>query len=130
MLDKNIIRRWLIKSFILIPIYFIYKYLKIDKSAIKELKIDIGNINENSGILVEEENIVIRKKSDGKIDVISIKCTHLGCSTKYINGRFRCPCHGSEFDIDGIPIKGPATKPLKKYNFTLKNNIIYIAMLQ
>ncbi|MGN6367423.1 MAG: ubiquinol-cytochrome c reductase iron-sulfur subunit [Phycisphaerae bacterium] len=42
------------------------------------------------------------------------KCTHMGCNAKWDEKdfRFECPCHGSEFDLLGRAIKGPATKPL------------------
>jgi Rieske Fe-S protein len=42
------------------------------------------------------------------------KCTHMGCNAKWNEKdfRFECPCHGSEFDLLGQAIKGPAKKPL------------------
>ena len=38
------------------------------------------------------------------------KCPHLGCKVDYRpdSEHFRCPCHGSEFAIDGRRTKGPA----------------------
>ncbi len=41
-------------------------------------------------------------------------CTHLGCLYKWNDedGRFRCPCHGSEFSREGRLVKGPATRGL------------------
>ena len=41
-------------------------------------------------------------------------CPHLGCKVDYQPGasRFRCPCHGSEFEINGNKIKGPANKDM------------------
>jgi Rieske Fe-S protein len=45
------------------------------------------------------------------------KCTHLGCTNlawvESIRG-YECPCHHSKFDLLGIPIAGPAKKPLAK----------------
>ncbi|MBI4248405.1 MAG: ubiquinol-cytochrome c reductase iron-sulfur subunit [Elusimicrobia bacterium] len=42
------------------------------------------------------------------------RCTHLGCTPNWFNdqGRFRCPCHGSNFSPDGDVIAGPAPKAL------------------
>ena len=42
------------------------------------------------------------------------RCTHLGCTPNWfdVEGRFKCPCHGSNFNRDGDVIAGPAPKPL------------------
>ena len=50
-----------------------------------------------------------------KTTVLSARCTHLGCTIdKLENNRLICPCHGSEFDLDGNAVKGPAFRNLKK----------------
>ena len=42
------------------------------------------------------------------------RCTHLGCTPNWFGAenRFKCPCHGSNFNRDGDVIAGPAPKPL------------------
>ena len=42
------------------------------------------------------------------------RCTHLGCTPNWFEaeGRFKCPCHGSNFNKEGDVIAGPAPKPL------------------
>ncbi len=42
------------------------------------------------------------------------RCTHLGCTPNWFDteNRFKCPCHGSNFNRDGDVIAGPAPKPL------------------
>ena len=53
-------------------------------------------------------------KSQGKLDVLAINCSHLGCSVA-LNASantFDCPCHGSRFHIDGTVLHGPAQFPL------------------
>lgn len=120
-------RRWILKLIMLLPIFFIYKYLRIDKRTLKEIDLDIRVLSENTGYILEKDEIVVLKIK-GNIEILSLKCTHLGCTIKYYNGTFKCPCHGSEFDSNGNPLKGPATKPLIKYNYYIKNNKIYISL--
>lgn len=54
------------------------------------------------------------RDSDGVLHVVRPSCTHLGCDLEFNNGDriWECPCHGSQFDIDGNVIHGPACKNL------------------
>jgi len=63
---------------------------------------------------------------DGLPQLISAKCTHLGCTvgnTADEQGRVLCPCHISYFNInDGSPNEGaPAKDPLPRLGWVLKN---------
>jgi len=44
-------------------------------------------------------------------------CTHLGCLYNWNNqeGKFICPCHGSQFEADGTYIQGPAPRSLDRF---------------
>ena len=44
-------------------------------------------------------------------------CTHLGCITVWQENerKFKCPCHGSGFYMDGVNFEGPAPRPLERY---------------
>ncbi len=48
-------------------------------------------------------------------------CTHLGCLPKWepVNVRFACPCHGSQYQIDGRYIVGPAPRGLDRFPLIL-----------
>lgn len=48
---------------------------------------------------------------------LSTTCTHLGCTPNWLSAerKFKCPCHGSGFYIDGINFEGPAPRPLERY---------------
>ena len=69
---------------------------------------------------VSFHNSIIVNKKDKKVEILSSKCTHLGCKINKIeNDRLTCPCHGSQYSIDGKVLKGPATKPLKVLSYKI-----------
>jgi len=72
---------------------------------------------------------VIINKNDKQLNILSSKCTHLGCKINKIeDDKLICPCHGSKFNLDGNVIKGPATASLKRlsYKTNLKTKEIVI----
>ncbi len=63
-------------------------------------------------VKINDELMLIRKSESTFIAVKTI-CTHKGCDVELEGDKFVCPCHGSEFTIDGVVTQGPATKNLK-----------------
>jgi cytochrome b6-f complex iron-sulfur subunit len=53
-------------------------------------------------------------RDQGTLRAFAITCPHLGCSYAFDDAKqhFVCPCHGSEFALDGRVLHGPATSPL------------------
>ncbi len=83
--------------------------------------------NRNRKVSFVDEYIVVNNAN--KTNVFSSHCTHLGCNIhEFKEGKFVCPCHGSEFSPDGEVTKGPAYKPLEKIDFNIdeKEGVIYI----
>ncbi len=62
-----------------------------------------------------------RYKGKNVIVALSTVCTHLGCTPNWLEGeqKFKCPCHGSGFYIDGINFEGPAPRPLERHGITV-----------
>jgi cytochrome b6-f complex iron-sulfur subunit len=56
-------------------------------------------------------------KYQGKIFALSTTCTHLGCTPNWLEAdkKFKCPCHGSGFYINGVNFEGPAPRPLERW---------------
>ena len=68
-------------------------------------------------VVFHDDCIVINSEEP---KVFSSYCSHLGCRIQTIeNNNIICPCHGSKFDLDGNPLKGPAIKPLQKLEFNI-----------
>jgi len=53
--------------------------------------------------------------------VISAVCTHLGCTPEWKAGenKFKCPCHGSGYDSEGVNFEGPAPRPMDRAHVEL-----------
>jgi len=83
-------------------------------------------LNNSRAVLFSDDCIVVNSEQPV---VLSSYCTHLGCRIKTMEKeKLVCPCHGSMFDLNGNPLKGPAVKPLKKLEFSIndKTNIMTI----
>lgn len=54
------------------------------------------------------------KHSESDITVFSPICPHLGCGFHWDGAeqKFKCPCHGSVYDLSGKVLAGPAPRPL------------------
>ncbi|MGB0452754.1 MAG: ubiquinol-cytochrome c reductase iron-sulfur subunit [Bacteriovoracaceae bacterium] len=59
-------------------------------------------------------------KQEGKLVALSNICTHLGCVPTWMPAemKFKCPCHGSGYYMNGINFEGPAPRPLERYAVT------------
>jgi cytochrome b6-f complex iron-sulfur subunit len=69
----------------------------------------------------DKQRICIVRKEDGSFFCLSMKCTHLGCTSNWkpSEGIFHCACHGSKFDRSGINFAGPAPRPLDRFKVAL-----------
>lgn len=69
---------------------------------------------------MKDQRVWIVKSAD-KLYAFWGRCTHLGCTPNWFDAekRFKCPCHGSNFNIDGDVIAGPAPKPLNRCSIAL-----------
>lgn len=65
----------------------------------------------------------------GRLFVIFARCTHLGCTPDWLpqQNMFHCPCHGSEYDPEGINFAGPAPRPMDRCKVTLQSNGTIVA---
>jgi Rieske Fe-S protein len=85
---------------------------------------------------------------------MSSRCTHVGCPTQpngpmfnqqrhaehtangevglvqmFPAGGFGCPCHGSQFDVEGNRTAGPAARALDRYEFSIRNGHLWLGRL-
>jgi cytochrome b6-f complex iron-sulfur subunit len=68
--------------------------------------------NKNKVVSFFDNFIVVNQNET--TTVLSTRCSHLGCKINELeNGKLVCPCHGSEYDLSGKVVKGPAFKNLE-----------------
>lgn len=81
-----------------------------------------AEFKDGEGRVVDDEKVYVRweyiSKNKGRWIVLSSICQHLKCMVKYADddGVFRCPCHGSVYELDGAVTKGPSKKDLPDYS--------------
>ncbi len=77
-------------------------------------------VGEVSSKWKQEQRVWIIREEDG-IYAILARCTHLGCTPLWLKSesKYKCPCHGSGFTMQGINFEGPAPRPLERLKITL-----------
>jgi cytochrome b6-f complex iron-sulfur subunit len=60
-------------------------------------------------------------RTPDRLFVIYARCTHLGCTPdwKASENKFKCPCHGSGYDSEGVNFEGPAPRPMDRAHVDL-----------
>jgi len=68
----------------------------------------------------ESRQIWVVRTAD-RLFAIRAKCTHLGCTPNWIGteNKFKCPCHGSGYDMEGNNFEGPAPRPMDRAGIEL-----------
>ena len=72
------------------------------------------NLGIDQRFLMTNRAWVVREPD--RIFVIYAKCTHLGCTPEWkpTENKFKCPCHGSGYDGEGVNFEGPAPRPMDR----------------
>ena len=78
------------------------------------------------------DKVMVLRSSATEFDTLSAVCTHAGCTVGFssANMRFNCPCHGSQFSLQGAVLRAPAARPLKTYanTFDAQTNVLTITL--
>jgi menaquinol-cytochrome c reductase iron-sulfur subunit len=72
------------------------------------------------------------RRSDTDVTVFSPVCPHLGCQFDWdpSTAKFRCPCHGSVYSLDGKVLGGPAPRPLDTLPAKIEKGELYVEWVQ
>jgi len=79
-------------------------------------------------IYSEKGTAWVVKTADGNVLAFAPACTHLGCAYHWdtVKSEFLCPCHGSEFALDGTVLSGPAPRPLDRFEVKVENARLWL----
>ena len=71
----------------------------------------------------------VTKDSDGSYWLaLYQKCVHLGCTVPFKDScaSFKCPCHGSHYNVDGEYLDGPAPRSLDRFQISLQGDNVVV----
>jgi Rieske Fe-S protein len=95
--------------------------------TVRSIVVDVSSLRTRGASLVTAERgpdrtpIVVVRRSEADYIAMSMLCTHSQFTLRPPSaGTMYCPGHGSNFDLEGTPLDGPAvaTGPLKQYPAT------------
>lgn len=80
----------------------------------------------------EKSTAWVIKKSPAEVIAFAPTCTHLGCAFRYEESRktFLCPCHNSDFSLDGKVIDGPAPRPLDRFEVRIQGTKLLLGPME
>lgn len=91
----------------------------------------VGNVQDipvNSVIPFRNGKFYLVRMNDGGFIALSLSCTHLGCSITWDpeEKKFLCPCHASQFNIEGEVLSPPAPRPLDYYPVIIEDGLVKV----
>ncbi len=63
----------------------------------------------------DDNPFILFARNGGELWAVLSTCSHNGCEVRKLRAGFECPCHGSEYDLQGNVLQGPASAPLESY---------------
>jgi cytochrome b6-f complex iron-sulfur subunit len=78
------------------------------------------------GLKGDATYVVVNEDKDIANYGINAVCTHLGCVVPWnaAENKFKCPCHGSQYDPTGKVVRGPAPLSLALAHATVEDDKI------
>lgn len=101
---------------------YIHENVHVGKHFVKDKIVSLTTMKGLTSLKPDEGGLVrmglrtvgAYRDPEGAYHVVNPICSHLGCTLLFNSGDklWDCPCHGSQFDVDGKVIHGPAVKPI------------------
>jgi cytochrome b6-f complex iron-sulfur subunit len=105
-------------------------YVQKAKTYIAHLAADTPLLLSGSSLAdqLTSENFV--KDSNGSLWVaLYQRCVHLGCTVPFRDDcvSFKCPCHGSHYNVDGEYLDGPAPRSLDRFAMSFSGTDVIVS---
>ena len=86
----------------------------------------IGDVNEDFKATKPSGFWLVREEE--RLVALSIICTHLGCVPNWLpnDRKFKCPCHGSGYTVEGVNFEGPTPRPLERFKIYLEGEEVIV----
>lgn len=83
-------------------------------------------------LITEKSTAWVVKLSDNEVVAYSPSCTHLGCAYHFDSGKneFVCPCHTTNFSIEGKVLGGPAPRDLDRFPVKTQGDRLLIGSIE
>ncbi|MFL5727963.1 MAG: ubiquinol-cytochrome c reductase iron-sulfur subunit [Cytophagaceae bacterium] len=91
------------------------------KASVKQhtVEIPLSSFAEGNMIIITPKeyyyDILVVKKSDTEYNAVLMKCSHQDNMLIATKSGLNCTLHGSNFDLNGKPLSGPAINPLTRF---------------
>lgn len=96
------------------------------------LRVEEAELGSDDAVLVasplDARPIFLWRAGDGRYVAVSTRCAHRGCQVQRQGPRLACPCHGSEYELDGALLEGPADRPLRRFPTRVRDGAVLIVL--
>jgi nitrite reductase/ring-hydroxylating ferredoxin subunit len=73
-------------------------------------------------------DIAVRKTGPDQFEALLLECTHQQNQLITISNGYECNLHGSQFNLNGQVVKGPAERALKKFSTSLDQEQVVVQL--
>ncbi len=109
-------------------VFFLDKFLRPTFRKKKTLlTVAKADIPVHGALVYQEARLAVIREA-GEIYALGLVCTHLGCTVAVTPRELVCPCHGTVFDRQGKTVRGPADRPLARYEVEDRGEQIAVLM--
>ncbi len=105
-------------------------YVQIAKTYISHISADTQFSLSGTNLTNQLVSESFVKDADGTYWVaLYQKCVHLGCTVPFRDDcvSFKCPCHGSHYNVDGEFLDGPAPRSLDRFAMSFSGDSVVVS---
>ncbi|MEI6689298.1 MAG: ubiquinol-cytochrome c reductase iron-sulfur subunit [Thermoleophilia bacterium] len=98
----------------------------VDNAAYKEGTFEPVIFERGKNGELDRRVAYVRRDGAEEFTIISNVCMHLGCPVQFKTTGFACPCHGGQYDTEGIRTAGPPIRPLNRFEYKVDSGSLFV----